>query len=77
MFIALHLLDAGDLNATDGPIHIPIGESAVCFSLEAVDDDIVEDEEMFNLIITPLNLNDLVDGNTTIVILDNDCKNTP
>ena len=56
------------------PAVIPIGESDLCFQLLAIDDEIVENEEEFILIIELSNPNDRVIENATIVISDNDCK---
>lgn len=53
---------------------IPIGESSVCFQVLAVNDKIIENEEVFTLIVEPFNPNDIIDGNTTLIIVDNDCK---
>ena len=53
---------------------IPTGESEICFQLLAVDDEIVESEEELILIVEPTNPNDRVVGNTTVTIVDNDCK---
>lgn len=56
------------------PVEIPAGESKACFQLEAVDDKIIEAEEMLTLVVETVYLNDTVDGNTTVIISDNDCK---
>ena len=63
-----------DYNIIDRPIVIQIGESEVCFQLLAVDDEIIESEEDLILIVEPTNPNDRVVGNTTVTIVDNDCK---
>lgn len=49
--------------------------SEICFPLTAFDDEAVEDEETFTLVIDVLKPNDAVDGNTTIVVFDNDGNN--
>ena len=54
------------------PAEIPIGASETCFQVEAVDDEIVESEEVFAVIIAATHPNDMVNGSTTVVINDND-----
>ena len=41
----------------------------------AVDDEIIENDETFTLVVEATNPNDIVEGNTTVVISDNDRKN--
>ena len=48
--------------------------SQACFQLAAIDDTIVESEEAFTLVIECANSNDIVAGNATVVIIDNDGK---
>ena len=55
---------------------IPPGVSEECFQLAAIDDDIVESDEVFRLLIETLHPNDVVNGNTTVVIQDNDSKDS-
>ena len=57
-------------------IVLPPGVSEECFQLAAIDDEIVESDEMFRLIIETLHPNDVVNGNTSVVIQDNDCKHS-
>ena len=65
--------DTGDFNVTDLPLEISIGSAQACFQFEAVDDEIVESDEIVSLIIDTLNPYDIVvDGNSTIIISDND-----
>lgn len=73
-FQLFKFLAESDYSITDQPIEIPVGESEICFQLLAVDDEIVESEEEFTLIIQPTNPNDILDGNVTINIIDDDCK---
>ena len=40
----------------------------------AIDDKIIEDPEVFTLIIDPTNSLDNINGNTTIIVLDNDSE---
>ena len=65
-------IDRGDVNIMSSVIEIPIGESKACIQLEAVDDNIVENEEEFILAVKAINMNDVLDSNTTIFISDND-----
>ena len=52
---------------------IPPGNFVTCFEIEAVDDDITEDNDTAIATVQPLNPNDLVlNGNTSITIIDND-----
>ena len=70
----LHPVDEGDYNITNQLIVIPVGMSQACFQLVAVDDTIVESEEAFIVVIEAIHSNDIVTGNATIVIVDNDSK---
>ena len=63
-----------DFNISNQLEVVPVNTSEVCFQLEAIDDEIVEDEEFYTLVVNALNPNDIVDANTTVVILDNDGK---
>ena len=65
-------IDRGDVNIMDSVIEIPIGESEACIHLGAVDDNIVENEEEFILAVKAINMNDVLDSNTTLFISDND-----
>ena len=69
----LHLpVVAHELNITNQPEEIPIDETEVCFYVEAIDDEIVEDEETFYFAIETLDTRDTADGNSTVVVFDND-----
>ena len=46
----------------------------VCVMIDATDDQIVEGTESFNFIVTSSNPLDIISGNTTIDIIDNDGK---
>ena len=50
---------------------IPREENATCFNLLAIDDAIIEDEEVFTITFEALHSNDM-DINATITITDND-----
>ena len=64
----------GDYNTSNVPAVIPVGVSQSCFQLVAIDDTIVESDEEFTLIVEAENLNDVISGNMTIVVSDNDGK---
>ena len=51
---------------------IPPGVSEACFELLAVDDEIVEDNECFTVMVKAENPSDLVNGTTVMIIFDND-----
>lgn len=68
------LLDDNDYNISNFSSVIPVGESQYCFQLVAVDDTIVESDEEFILVVETKNSNDIVSGNVTVVIFDNDSK---
>ena len=69
----LHVVP-GDFNVMNQPVEIPIGATKSCIRLEAADDEIVEADEILILVIETIHSNDRVDGNTTVVISDSDCK---
>ena len=48
------------------------GVTEACLELLAVDDEIVEDTELFKVIVNTESPNDMVNGTTMIIILDND-----
>ena len=51
---------------------IPPGVSEACIQFVAIDDELIEDEEHFSVVVEVGNPNDIVYGNTTVTILDND-----
>ena len=53
---------------------IPPGSSKACLQFLAIDDNIVENHEMFTMIAETRNPNDTVNGTTSIIIIDNDGK---
>ena len=55
-------------------IAIPLGESEACLQLLAVDDEIVEDTELFTVIFKAVNPNDIVNETTSVIVYDNDGK---
>ena len=54
---------------------ISSGASEACLLLLAVDDEIVEVNELFTLVVEAENPRDTVNGNTSIIVLDNDGEN--
>ena len=52
---------------------IPPGVYGVCIALLAVEDEIVEGDEAFTIAVV-VDQSDEVNGNTTVIILDNDGK---
>ena len=54
---------------------IPPGVSEACLQLLAVDDEIVESNELFTAVVEAHDPNDMVDGATSFAILDNDGNN--
>ena len=62
----------GDLTAENVSITITPGMSEACFEILAIDDEIVENDEEFVVTAKADNLNDIVTGNVSINILDND-----
>ena len=61
-----------DLTAENVSITITPGMSEACFEILAVDDEIVENDEEFVVTAEADNPNDIVNGNVSINILDND-----
>ena len=64
-----------DLTAANVSNIIPPGLSKACLQLLAVDDDIVEGNDIFTVTAEAANTRDLVNGNASITISDNDGKN--
>ena len=51
---------------------IPIGMSEACTFIIIIDDTRVEANETRTVIVVPLNQNDMVNGSTSLLIIDND-----
>ena len=51
---------------------IPPGVFEACLQLVAVDDETVEDHELFIVVVETINPSDMVNGTTSIIISDND-----
>ena len=76
----LVLIKCTDNDYNPGPyiLTIPSGDISVSFNISITDDNVLETTEEFLLTIDPLSLPDGVtvgnEGNTTVVIVDNDRK---
>ena len=66
-----------DLNILNQSTIIPPGIYEACLELLAVDDEIVEDNELFKVMVNAENPSDMVNGTTMIIILDNDGNHDP
>ena len=69
--VCLHS-DTGDFNTSDLPVEVPVGSIQACFQFEAIDDEIVENDEAVSLIVDTLNPYDTIASDSTIIISDND-----
>ena len=63
-----------DLVMLDMATVIPLEKSEACFTLLAVDDSIVEDNEVFVVTIEALNPNDVINRNLLVMVADDDGK---
>ena len=62
-----------DLRIRDDLLFIRAGDNGTCFEIETVDDTIVEDTEVVNVTVIPMNTNDSVmNGTVSVAITDND-----
>ena len=62
-----------DLRISDDLLFIHAGDNRTCFEIETVDDTIVEDTEVVNVTVIPMNTNDSVmNGTVSVAITDND-----
>lgn len=66
------LTDTSDANISPTNAEIPVGNSSVCIFIEANNDQIAEDDESVQVIVTPDNSFDVVNQNITLLIIDND-----
>ena len=69
------MLVASDLTSNIVSSVIPPEMSEACLELVAVEDEIVENDELFTLAVDTQNSNDVVDGNVSVIVTDNDGKN--
>ena len=56
------------------PTEISMGTREACLQLTATDDSVAEQDEVFTVMVQPLNPSDQVNGSTSIIITDNDGK---
>lgn len=61
-----------DLMLMDFVSVIPPGASESCFQLLAVDDEIIEETEVFMVIVETVNPNDVINKTILVVVTDND-----
>ena len=64
--------DSSDLIVQNMSSVIPPGSSEACLHLEAVDDDIVEDNDIFTITADASQSGDRVNGNVSLTLTDND-----
>ena len=68
-------IDQTDLRIREGLLSINPGDNRTCFEIEAVDDTIIEDTEVVNVTVMPMNPNDrIMDEITSVTIMNNDGK---
>ena len=66
-------IDQTDFRIGDDLLLIYPGDNRTCFEAEAVDDTIIEDTEVLNITVIPMNPNDRVMNEiTSVTIMDND-----
>ena len=66
-------IDQRDLRIIGDLLSIYPGDNRTCFEIEAVNDTIIEDTEVVNVIVMPMNPNDrIMDEITSVTIMDND-----
>ena len=64
--------DTNDTVLLSANADIPEGNSSVCVDVLAYDDEIAEYDESVLIIVSPVNPLDVVNQNTTLLIMDND-----
>ncbi len=71
--LTVFVIDQTDLRIREGLLSIPPGDNGTCFEIEAIDDTTIEDTEVVNVTVIPINPNDRVmDEITSVTIIDND-----
>ena len=66
-------IDQTDLRIGEDLLFIYPSDNRTCFEIEAIDDTIIEDTEVVNVTVLPMNPNDRVmDEITSVTITDND-----
>ena len=82
MITTYYSLQIGDKDYISGPYNVtfPIGVVRVAFNISITNDDILENNENFNVTFNPSSLPSYVTigdpGQTIVMIVDNDCKYT-
>ena len=66
--------DSSDFAIRNTTSIIPPGLTRSCLQLEAFNDEIVEDDELFTIMYEAVNPRDSVNGTTSLIICDNDGK---
>ena len=64
--------DESDFDLMPNSTVINVGIQMACVTLQATDDDLIEDEEYLTIVASPVNVYDMVAGNTSVNITDND-----
>ena len=64
--------DNADFTVVSEETIIPVGVLQACLQLVAVDDNIVEGDEVFIVMVEPFNPGDKINGTTSVIISDND-----
>ena len=64
--------DTNDAVLLSNNTEIPVGNSSVCVFVVAYDDEIAEYDESVLIIVNPVNPLDVVNQNTSFLIMDND-----
>ena len=64
--------DTNDAVLLSSNTEIPVGNSSVCVFVVAYDDEIAEYDESVLIIVNPVNPLDVVNQNTSFLIMDND-----
>ena len=66
-------IDQRDLRIGEDLLLIYPGDNRTCFEVEAVDDTIIEDTEVINITVIPMNPNDrAMNEIASVTIMDND-----
>ena len=73
MIYSMIIIDREDLTIVNNiSTVISPGASEACLPFLAVDDEIVEDNELFTVTVETENPRDTVNGNASIIVFDND-----
>ena len=75
VFLSYYVYTTGDVDVAiinGTTLTIDALSNSACLTIEAVDDQIAENTELFNVTAAPSNILDVVNGTTDIYITDND-----